>query len=110
MPELLAADPTKPVYIVEGEKDADRLASLGFVVTTTSGGSNGKWTPELSEPFAGRSVYIVAVSIRNRTCAVAFGNLSYQFTKTVTKRIIEDRFHAVRVHAFIMHQRIKLAF
>jgi hypothetical protein len=45
LPELLAADP-------EGEKDADRLASLGFVVTTTSGGSNGKWTPELSEPFA----------------------------------------------------------
>jgi 5S rRNA maturation endonuclease (ribonuclease M5) len=59
LPELLAADPTKPVYIVEGEKDADRLASLGFVVTTTSGGSNGKWTPELSEPFAGRTVYIV---------------------------------------------------
>lgn len=59
LPELLTADPDIPVYIVEGEKDADRLASLGFVATTTSGGSNGKWTPELSEPFAGRSVYIV---------------------------------------------------
>jgi hypothetical protein len=35
--------------------------------------------------------------------------LSYQFSKTVTKRIIEDVFHAVRIHAFIMHQRIKLA-
>jgi AAA domain/Toprim-like len=59
LPELLAADSAVPVYIVEGEKDADRLASLGFVVTTSSGGSNGKWTPELSEPFAGRTVYIV---------------------------------------------------
>ena len=58
LPELLAADPAAPVYIVEGEKDADRLASLGFVVTTSSGGSNGKW-PELSEPFAGRIVYII---------------------------------------------------
>jgi AAA domain-containing protein len=59
LPELLAADPTDPVYLVEGEKDADRLASLGFVVTTSAGGCNGKWTPELSEPFAGRIVYII---------------------------------------------------
>jgi hypothetical protein len=58
LPELLAADPSAPVYIVEGEKDADRLASLGFLATTSSGGSNGKW-PELSEPFAGRAVYII---------------------------------------------------
>jgi hypothetical protein len=41
LPELLAADPAEPIYIVEGEKDADRLATLGFVVTTSSGGSNG---------------------------------------------------------------------
>jgi AAA domain len=59
LPELLAADPETPVYLVEGEKDADRLASLGLVATTSSGGSNGRWTPELSEPFAGRTVYIV---------------------------------------------------
>jgi len=59
LPELLEADAATPVYIVEGEKDADRLASLGFVVTTTSGGSNGKWTPELNEPFAGRTAYII---------------------------------------------------
>src|SRR5262249_41389790 len=59
LPELLAADPAKPVYIVEGEKDVDRLASLGFVVTTSSGGSNGRWTPELSEPVWGRTVYII---------------------------------------------------
>jgi AAA domain/Toprim-like len=59
LPELLAADPAKPVYIVEGEKDADNLAKLGFVVTTSSGGSNGKWTPELNDPFAGRTVYII---------------------------------------------------
>jgi hypothetical protein len=38
------------------------------------------------------------------------GSLIYQFGEAVAKRIIEDVFHAVRVHAFIMHQRIKLAF
>ena len=54
LPELLAADPTDPVYIVEGEKDADRLASLGFVVTTSSGGSNGKWTPEVKRAVCGQ--------------------------------------------------------
>ena len=59
LPELLAVDPARPVYIVEGEKDADRLASLGFVVTTTSGGSNGKWTAELSSHFAGRTVRLI---------------------------------------------------
>jgi AAA domain len=59
LPELIAADPAEPVYIVEGEKDADRLASLGFVVTTTSGGSNGKWTSELNSYFAGRQVRLV---------------------------------------------------
>ena len=58
LPELLAADPAAPIYIVEGEKDADRLASLGFVVTTSSGGSNGKW-PDLNEPFAGRTIYVI---------------------------------------------------
>jgi hypothetical protein len=59
LPELLAADPTKPVFIVEGEKDADRLASLGFVASTSSGGSNGKWTVELNSHFAGRIVRLL---------------------------------------------------
>jgi hypothetical protein len=59
LPELLAADPAKPVFIVEGEKDADRLASLGFLATTSSGGSNGKWTAELNSHFAGRIVRLL---------------------------------------------------
>src|SRR5215471_10334570 len=44
LPELIAAYSVVPVYLVEGEKDADRLASLGFISTTTSGGSNGPST------------------------------------------------------------------
>jgi 5S rRNA maturation endonuclease (ribonuclease M5) len=59
LPELLAADHAEPVFVVEGEKDADRLASHGLVATTSSGGSNGKWTDDLNAPFKGRVVYIL---------------------------------------------------
>ena len=34
LPELLAADPNKPVFIPEGEKHVDRLTELGLVATT----------------------------------------------------------------------------
>jgi RecA-family ATPase len=53
LPELLAADPAETVFICEGEKDADRLASLGLVATTNSGGG-GNWKSELNHWFAGR--------------------------------------------------------
>ena len=58
LPELLAADPTSVVYIVEGEKDADRLAALGLVATTNSGGA-GKWIPEFADHLKGRRVCIL---------------------------------------------------
>lgn len=57
LPEMLAA-PLETIVIVEGEKDADRLAELGFIATTNSGGA-GKWRPELSRHFAGRKVVII---------------------------------------------------
>jgi len=43
LPELLAAAPDQWVFIVEGEKDADRLAALGLVATCNPGGA-GKWS------------------------------------------------------------------
>lgn len=58
LPELLAADPAQPVFIVEGEKDADRLAALGFVATTNAGGA-GKWRNEYKEHLRGRHVVII---------------------------------------------------
>jgi putative DNA primase/helicase len=58
LPDLLAADPKRAVVIVEGEKDADRLRSLGMVATTSPGGA-GKWRPELAEHFRGRRVVIL---------------------------------------------------
>jgi putative DNA primase/helicase len=58
LPELLAADHLAPVYIVEGEKDADRLAALGLVATTNAGGAD-KWRDEYSEALRGRHVVVL---------------------------------------------------
>ena len=58
-PELIAADPTAKVFIVEGEKDVDRLRSLGFVATCNSGGA-GKWEPRYREHVNDRPVVIIA--------------------------------------------------
>jgi hypothetical protein len=58
LPELLASGPEQTVFVVEGEKDADRLAQLGFVATTNAGGA-GKWRDEYSELLRGRAVVIV---------------------------------------------------
>jgi DNA polymerase bacteriophage-type len=43
LPELLAANPEEPIWICEGEKDADNVAALGLIATTNSGGA-GQWT------------------------------------------------------------------
>lgn len=60
LPKLLAADPALPVYVVEGEKDADRLCSLGLVATCNDGGGGrGKWSRAHSLPLRGRSVIIL---------------------------------------------------
>lgn len=56
LPELLAS--TKGVIIVEGERDVDRLVSLGLVATTNSGGA-GKWEPAFAQHLAGRRVVII---------------------------------------------------
>lgn len=58
LPELLAADPARPVFIVEGEKDADALAALGLTVTTNSEGAE-KWPAAQSRHLAGRRCILI---------------------------------------------------
>lgn len=58
LPDLLAADPATPVYIAEGEKDVDRLRSLGLVATTNPMGAK-KWKAAYNEWLAGRHVVIL---------------------------------------------------
>jgi AAA domain len=47
------------VFIVEGEKDADRLWNEGAPATTNAGGV-GKWREELNPTFVGANVVIIA--------------------------------------------------
>lgn len=56
LPEILASD--RGVVIVEGEKDADRLASLGILATTNAGGA-GHWLADWARYFRGRRVAII---------------------------------------------------
>ena len=58
LPELLA-EPTRPVLVVEGEKDADNLARIGVLATCNAGGA-GKWTAEHAAYFRGRGVIVLA--------------------------------------------------
>jgi 5S rRNA maturation endonuclease (ribonuclease M5) len=64
LPELVAAEQRQWRFIVEGEKDADALAKLDLVATTSPFGgsktrSEKKWSPEFSEFFKGRRVSII---------------------------------------------------
>lgn len=58
LPELLASSKDQPVFILEGEKDVDRIRMLGGVATTNPMGA-GKWKPEYSRYLEGRNVIIV---------------------------------------------------
>ena len=57
LPELLA-EPARPVFVVEGEKDVDHLASIKVLATCNAGGA-GKWTAEHAQHLRGRLVVIL---------------------------------------------------
>lgn len=56
LPELLAAD---EVWLVDGEKDADRLSALGIVATCSPYGM-ARWRDKWSELLADKDVVVVA--------------------------------------------------
>ena len=58
LPALLAADPAEPVYLVEGERKADKLAGWGLPATAIAFGCKG-WRKCYAEALAGRTVAIL---------------------------------------------------
>ncbi len=58
LPELLASDPAETVWIVEGEKDVDRLRSIGLTATCNPMGA-GKWLDEYSDVLIGRNCVVI---------------------------------------------------
>ena len=59
LPELVAAKGARVVFVVEGEKDVDRLHALGFLATCNSGGA-GKWHSYYNEYLKGRHAVVIA--------------------------------------------------
>src|SRR5690606_3364027 len=61
LPEVLAAvREGRPVYLVEGEKDADAIAAAGAVATSITNGAKGQWSEEYTATLTGAHVVIVA--------------------------------------------------
>lgn len=59
LPDVLAAAKDgKTIYLVEGEKDADRLAALGHAATCNPHGA-GKWRDEYAALLAGAHVVVI---------------------------------------------------
>lgn len=61
LPELqaeMAARPDDPVFITEGEKDADTLCELGLIATTNPNGALN-WRADFSARFAGHDVAVL---------------------------------------------------
>lgn len=56
LPEILIEDGT--IYLVEGEKDADKLWEWGQVGTTSPGGANA-WRPEYANFLTGKRVVVI---------------------------------------------------
>jgi putative DNA primase/helicase len=47
------------VFVVEGEKDVERLRDQGFVATTNAGGANAPWLPAYTAALRGREVVLI---------------------------------------------------
>ena len=58
LPEIQKFGPEDRVFVVEGEKDADRLWSMGIPATTNAGGAS-KWDASFADHLAGFSVVII---------------------------------------------------
>ena len=56
--DKILLNPDAPIFIVEGEKCAERLTQLDLIATTNHGGSKN-WKPELNQYFAGRKVVLI---------------------------------------------------
>jgi hypothetical protein len=57
-PELLAADPRDPVFLVEGEACVEAICALDLVATTSAGGAY-RWDDRYAEDLRGRAVVIL---------------------------------------------------
>jgi len=59
LPEIIEAKQSgRAIYLVEGEKAADALTSIGAIATTSHTGA-GSWPTEITQYFAGANVVVI---------------------------------------------------
>jgi len=71
LPEVLEA---AIVFVVEGERDVEKLREHGFAATTNAGGAKAHWLPDFTEALRGREVVLIPdndVPGRKRAAAIA---------------------------------------
>ena len=86
-PELLKY-PDAAVFVCEGEKDANRVASLGHCATTVAG---NKWTDDCVKALAGRDVVILQDNDRpGRENAVTAAQALHGTAKSVRIVLLPD--------------------
>lgn len=56
---IRAVEVRAPIYLVEGEKDADNLAAHGLAATSLPGGANDPLRPDVLAPLAGADVHVI---------------------------------------------------
>jgi putative DNA primase/helicase len=56
LPEVLQSP---IIFVVEGEKDVEKLREHGFAATTNAGGAKAQWLPEYTEALRGREVILI---------------------------------------------------
>jgi putative DNA primase/helicase len=81
------------VFVVEGEKDADRLHDHGFVATTNAGGAKAPWLPQYTETLRGREVIVIPDNDppgRQRVLTIARALLGYA-TRIVVLEVAEGK-------------------
>jgi hypothetical protein len=108
LPELLAADKARTVFLCAGEKDADNVAALGFIATTKAAGEKN-WKDADSSPLHGRKLVIlpdkdktgreyaaeVAADLKGRAVAVRLLEFPGEGVKDVSDWIEKARSNGV---------------
>jgi len=84
LPELLkAVKEGTDIYIVEGEKDVNRLKAERLVATCNPGGA-GKWRPQYSDSLAGANCIIIGdYDIPGQNHAKQVANMTYGKAKSL---------------------------
>lgn len=89
LPSLMSQSDST-VFIVEGEKDVDRLSREGVLATTNSGGA-GKWRAEYNATLLGRNIVIISDNdTPGREHAESVARSLYGFAKSIRILILPD--------------------